>query len=1225
MAATAAVVAPAAAGAEEQNESGSPIQEVAFDVDGETVVVDAQRFAEAWGNQDTDALFEFLTGDSEVPDYEAVNVQGSYVSFGEYAAGHRDYDGDFDQIVENAEEVDTTGYVRAEVNEEGEVETSPIVDVEVVEVTSDSETSFTVSLEEALDEDVDADDLDLDIEVVDADGEEIDAGELTFEISEERDSVVVTHGDLTDQAGTITVEGTDASFDNTYDLDGNIEEAEEAIAGLEDADLSDRAEVQDTRALINEILDFDEDAEIEGLADFEELEADLDEQVENLSISNISLNNSTSFNIELDEDVTGLSSEDFDITLNIEDGDEVELEDFDLEAQGEGVFTVTHDDLAGEEGEIEVTYVPADDDSQVEFDFTDDAVDDAVDEVNDAIDDDDEDALLEALQAPQLDLADVNEDFISQYFAEIDDSFTNTVERIQSAVDRTNEEFAESVEESLETLNTTASQTAFLEALTSLETTIAADDVDEIVNDDDADVDGEFVDGVDGVELTDYFEAIQDAQPETLAELEEIIEDVNVGLAMEAYDLAVEEPTEDNIEDAEELLEAFEDLIDDSDELLEDLEDLETTADVNDALDSIDDESSDEDIADAFRDAGFENVTEDNAEAYFEAFEDQDALFTSSDEVQDFIDEVNAQEIADDIEAVVEAIEDEDDEGLREALNELDLDTDEFNADLLADNDAGEALRSQLMTTFADVEFETDAEIESALTTTTQIANVESASESEMDAALRAINYDTYVDLGSDRPEIAALFTATYGDEDFDSISEIEEAIDSTIEQRDELLSAVNSEQAAGSISGLLSAMEDVEEAFEDTDYLNNQLQFFVDADDDDAEAAINELDGDFSSLNSVEVDDGPDATEGEVTYINSDGTIVEIDGETYNAVGDAQTLFENEGAALEDNDVEVRVNSEGEIYRIDSLTLNGDIDGGNLDSLLSNSAASGLSVDGNENSVTSNSVTVGTTGVSFEDITFDEDVTVDEDTTFTDVTFDTDVDVDGTGAVTLVGDIEADADAFTGAHSIDTSDATLENELTETTEGAVDVSIDDDSIDSDITFDVTDGTEDWADAVTAVSLDDDNGNDIELSIEEDALTVTENIITIAEGVIEEAGDYDIEVDVTNYVDVTEDNQTVIGTLDAEQSDWTENVTDDEVDVTARDVNGNPVTGLSTDSDDWTVNEDDGSDIDVNNVNEDATNNNEYTLDVDDIDSDDVDEVIYTAGEEDVTITEDQE
>ncbi|PSL48402.1 hypothetical protein B0H94_1042 [Salsuginibacillus halophilus] len=121
---------------------------------------------------------------------------------------------------------------------------------------------------------------------------------------------------------------------------------------------------------------------------------------------------------------------------------------------------------------------------------------------------------------------------------------------------------------------------------------------------------------------------------------------------------------------------------------------------------------------------------------------------------------------------------------------------------------------------------------------------------------------------------------------------------------------------------------------------------------------------------------------------------------------------------------------------------------------------------------------------------------------------------------------------------------------------------------DLEILFDDDELTADYQNAVTAVELDNDNGTEITVSEEDYDFNVDsgDTTLTIDEGVVENADEYDLTIVADNYENIEEDDLEVVeGAVNASQttvesSSLTIDVGDSETFViTAKDKYGNPV------------------------------------------------------------------
>ncbi|MBU8905934.1 S-layer homology domain-containing protein [Desertibacillus haloalkaliphilus] len=328
-------------------------------------------------------------------------------------------------------------------------------------------------------------------------------------------------------------------------------------------------------------------------------------------------------------------------------------------------------------------------------------------------------------------------------------------------------------------------------------------------------------------------------------------------------------------------------------------------------------------------------------------------------------------------------------------------------------------------------------------------------------------------------------------------------------------------------------------------------------------------------------------ATDGKVTYINSNGTSVDIGDENFTAVDDAETFFNDNkwivGAGAE---VSFETNAAGEIYEVTVLALpegttvaQSDAANvvGNVTTVVGQ--GSGATIDLEDTGLTVDAAT------TFENVEFiadapTENLVVDVASTLKDVTIGSNVAVTGSATVTLEGTIDADADAFDGANAVDTSDATLVTALDNATAGLTGTpAISAGNVDADIVIDTLDTlTADFLGAVTAVELED--GDGVVITVSEDDYDLTATTLTIDQGVITAADDYTLTITADNYADITQGSLIITeGAVAASESSASSIDGGDgtaTIKVTVKDQYGNPVSGLAaTDfvGDDGTNNE----------------------------------------------------
>ncbi|MGY4688574.1 S-layer homology domain-containing protein [Salibacterium sp. K-3] len=115
-------------------------------------------------------------------------------------------------------------------------------DIAVDDISVQSTSSFEIMLDEQLNEDWDSSDVEekLDISVMTEDDEEINVDPTNVEIGEDRESIVVDHGDndLEGMAGTLMVNGFEADFDYSEINVESVEATTDQIREAEDQELS---------------------------------------------------------------------------------------------------------------------------------------------------------------------------------------------------------------------------------------------------------------------------------------------------------------------------------------------------------------------------------------------------------------------------------------------------------------------------------------------------------------------------------------------------------------------------------------------------------------------------------------------------------------------------------------------------------------------------------------------------------------------------------------------------------------------------------------------------------------------------------------------------------------------------------------------------------------------------------------------------------------------------
>ncbi|WP_337019914.1 hypothetical protein, partial [Oceanobacillus massiliensis] len=434
-----------------------------------------------------------------------------------------------------------------------------------------------------------------------------------------------------------------------------------------------------------------------------------------------------------------------------------------------------------------------------------------------------------------LNLTGINEDLASDYDTEIDQSFTNTAALIQAAVDRVN---ATVLPDAIDAVNTaldanveadieTALKSevlglenivdvnidAYNDAFDALDADFEFETVEEIqnfINDVNVDEIAAVLEATGETELTnaltdleisnvissltlEYFAAVQTDSPQSVEEVQSVIDEVNLNEVTEAVNEAVADPTQDNLDDATALLAQYpadEEGETTKADLVDTLAVVATIVDVNEATSAT--------VAADFGDLleaveGIENYTEVNDADYLAAYkdlltEDENFAFVSVTQIQSFVDDVNSDVIADSVTAVNEAV--------------AEISASDFG-DLLAavvgienytdvNHEAYLAAFNELRTADPDFEFATVEDVQEFIDgenvdadAAALVAGVNDALVASDDAstltALNALDYTPFINLGSaKRADVAVNFylVEKANETQFETVAEVEAAVD---------------------------------------------------------------------------------------------------------------------------------------------------------------------------------------------------------------------------------------------------------------------------------------------------------------------------------------------------------------------------------------------------------------------------------------------------------------
>ncbi|WP_106496172.1 S-layer homology domain-containing protein [Lentibacillus sp. Marseille-P4043] len=370
-------------------------------------------------------------------------------------------------------------------------------------------------------------------------------------------------------------------------------------------------------------------------------EVDADIEVESVSAINTSTFVVTAENAE---EAKKASNSSVDVTLDGEAWEVVSVTD-----NENGTYNVEVADLDGKKGTISING------KEFEVDYSESALTSAISDVNNA----EENNVIEKLEAPILNLTDIDEDSAVKYVEEIGSSFTTTRVQIQAAVDRVNEEVAKAQAEQVAAVNDAKGELELFKALNDL-------GIDRVIGLNDAE------DGVESVSLgLDYYDAISNQTTETKTQIQEVVDAVNSAKVTDLVEKAEADLTDDAVENASGLLSKY-DSGNDKDTVEKDFQ---TRLDVVSALVDVNDAENETNLLNSVKAEilEVENIDDDNKTAYINEIDElikqnKDFEFTSVSQLQAFIDDVNAEEAQSLIDAVNDA---ETPEALKIALSNL--------------------------------------------------------------------------------------------------------------------------------------------------------------------------------------------------------------------------------------------------------------------------------------------------------------------------------------------------------------------------------------------------------------------------------------------------------------------------------------------------------------------------------------------------------------------------
>ncbi|MGL4730971.1 MAG: cell wall-binding repeat-containing protein [Clostridium sp.] len=494
----------------------------------------------------------------------------------------------------------------------------------------------------------------------------------------------------------------------------------------------------------------------------------------------------------------------FDITLG-EEAVEVTAKEANTDNT---VYTLKIADLDGKKGELVVN------ETKFAFDFSDAALTAAITAVGSATNTD----IIEKLQAPVLNLVNIDETLANEYVAEIGASFKETREHLQAAIDRVNAANEEAIKAKVEAVNEANGPEALKTALANLEVNNVIDEL-----------------------ATPYYEAIKVNDTTTKALIQSVIDATNKEEVTKAVVKAETTLAAADITNAETLVgkypagedkTGFENRITLVKNIVEVNTQIVKPVGTEDAA-----------LETAFATLKIKDVVTENVAAYKEEFakkvaENKDFKFTAVEEIQAFVTTVNEKVENDKLEADKAKIAAVNEAGKKEGATAAEFNTALKNAGVeleMVETNPGSGTFDKVkneedyLNAFkakvkadSTFEFKTVDEMKELVKEIDKVEVVKDATTvAETKAALVALNYENYMNLSAEtRNDIDALVKAYMEDITADEegltnvdkvifIKDVTAVVDAQATAQANLLKAVNDATTNVEIMEALKAVND--------------------------------------------------------------------------------------------------------------------------------------------------------------------------------------------------------------------------------------------------------------------------------------------------------------------------------------------------------------------------------------------------------------------------------
>ncbi|WP_232697860.1 hypothetical protein [Brevibacillus daliensis] len=513
-----------------------------------------------------------------------------------------------------------------------------------------------------------------------------------------------------------------------------------------------------------------------------------------VSVSAITL---TTVEVTLEAPAETVAAGDFVVSLGEE---AITVTDVALKEGTEKTYALTIPSLDGKSGTLTVNSVES------SFDFTSATLSAAIDALKSATNE----TIIGLLNAPVLNIANVNPALAAEYKAEIDSSFTNTRELIQKAVDRVNADATEADQAKVDAVKNAKGPVELLAALDALSIEREIESI-----------------------AYPYFVAISsNTSINTKADIQGIIDSVNTAEVTKLVVDAEAKVTTEAVATADALLTNFTgtEIVDDVDVAKEAFEArLAVVTDIVAVNDTVSATTVEADLLAALQSETLAlgeivipaNATDYVTEASAKVSADANFKFTTIDQIKTFVNETNAKAAASLITAVNNA---DTEEAFFTALTAPKLG--------LTDVSDNPVYKKVYFETGKDLTFKTPADIQAFVTKANEAAKeyayvdaINNASKSTIVAAVtdfvKVYNNTAYINLSTDnRLEAISTFWVNHGEgraEAFTTTAEVSQALTDAVTEYQGYLDGIN---ASTNTSELLAAfnvmIDDLEVAYGD-------------------------------------------------------------------------------------------------------------------------------------------------------------------------------------------------------------------------------------------------------------------------------------------------------------------------------------------------------------------------------------------------------------------------